>query len=223
MHYYIQPIAQKLRSLADEQRAAGAKAYLKNQFSFIGLNMPDRRKICKEYMRSNPPLPVNELALLVKEFGQEDEREFQYFAIELLSYHKKSWNEEIIHLIEYCITHKSWWDTVDFIANECTGHYFELFSPQKKHITFKWNRSENIWLQRSSLLFQKKYKGDTDLQLLTDYIIHLAGSKEFFVKKGIGWVLREYGKTDSGWVKQFVKDNSLAPLSKREALKNLPE
>jgi 3-methyladenine DNA glycosylase AlkD len=80
-------------------------------------------------------------------------------------------------------------------------------------------KSGNIWLQRTSLLFQLKYKKKTDIILMADYIDRLQGSKEFFINKSIGWILREYSKTDGDWVREFVKSRSLAPLSHREALK----
>ena len=77
-----------------------------------------------------------------------------------------------------------------------------------------------MWLQRSGLLFQKKYKQATDNKLLAKYIQHLSSSNEFFIRKAIGWILREYAKTNAEWVKNFVETNSLSPLSKREALKH---
>jgi 3-methyladenine DNA glycosylase AlkD len=79
--------------------------------------------------------------------------------------------------------------------------------------------SGNMWLQRTALLFQLKYKKATDVNLLSDYILRLQGSKEFFINKAIGWILREYSKTDPDWVIQFVQNNNLANLSRREALK----
>ena len=78
-----------------------------------------------------------------------------------------------------------------------------------------------MWLQRSSLLFQNKYKSKTDTELLSNYIIHLSPSKEFFIQKAIGWVLREYAKTNPDWVVAFVSNHALPSLSKREAMKHL--
>jgi 3-methyladenine DNA glycosylase AlkD len=110
---------------------------------------------------------------------------------------------------------------VDFIATECLGPYFKMYPNQISKITSQWNKSSNIWLQRSSLLFQKNYKKETDAELLSRYILNLRSSKEFFIQKAIGWMLREYAKTDAGWVVDFVNNNELAPLSKREAMKHL--
>ena len=156
----------------------------------------------------------------MKEAWQLPEREWQYFALELLAHYKKQWRISTVKIIEYCIIHKSWWDTVDGIADVWAGEYFKLFPQQITSITGKWNQSENMWLQRCSLLFQKKYKGKTDTKLFSKYIKHLSSSKEFFIRKAIGWALREYAKTNPSWVKNFVESNELSPLSKREALKH---
>lgn len=220
MHSYLQPIAQALYEKANEERARGAAAYMKNQFAFLGIPMTERRKLCKAYLKQYPLPHYEDVAVIVIELWQLPEREFQYFAIELLAYYKKIWPVEVIHIMEYCLTHKSWWDTVDFLATQGTGPYFKLY-PSQIEITRQWNQSNNFWLQRSSLLFQLKYKTDTDTGLLSSYIKHLVGSKAFFIRKAIGWVLREYAKTNQAWVKQFVASHHLSPLSKREALKHI--
>ena len=115
----------------------------------------------------------------------------------------------------------SWWDTVDYIASELSAPYFKKFPGQIKIVTGAWNRSDSFWLQRSSLLFQKNYKAALDKDLLTAYILNLASSKEFFIQKAIGWVLREHSRFDPQWVKAFVDKHQLPSLSKREALKTI--
>ena len=221
MHSYIKPVAEELSKQADAERAIGAKAYMKNQFDFFGMPMAERRAVCKAYTKAYPLRSLTDLEVIVMELWELPQREFQYWGIELMAFHKKLWQLSTIHLIEHCIINKSWWDTVDFLGSECTGKYFLLFPEQIIPITGRWNLSDNMWLQRSSLLFQKDYKGATNTQLLSQYILQLSSSKEFFVQKAIGWILREYAKTNAGWVKAFVNANTLAPLSKREALKHI--
>jgi 3-methyladenine DNA glycosylase AlkD len=221
MHPYIIPVARAFKKIADTENAINMKAYMRNQYAFLGIKTPDRRKICKSHMKNMPMLEEKELFIVVKELWNLPEREYQYFGQELIGYHKKKWTRKIIALLEYCITHKSWWDTVDALSTEGTGPYFQMFPEEIKIITNRWNLATDIWLNRSSLLFQKNYKGKTDKDLLSAYILQLSGSGEFFIQKAIGWMLREYAKTNPGWVKEFVGKNKLAPLSKREALKNL--
>lgn len=220
MNSFIQPVAAEFAGIANADNAIQMKAYMKNKFDFFGIKTPERRKICKDYMKHRKLNDEKELETIAKELWALPEREFQYFAIELLALSKKVWKTSIIELFEFCITHKSWWDTVDFIANECTGPYFKMFPAQIVPVTDRWNASSNIWFQRSSLLFQKSYKRNTNTVLLSAYINNLSHSKEFFVQKAIGWILREYAKTNPEWVKAFVNTHNLATLSKKEALKH---
>jgi 3-methyladenine DNA glycosylase AlkD len=202
-----------------QKKAAGAKAYMRNQFEYLGLAAPLRQSISKTYIKARLP-HYNELEAIVKELWQLPEREYQYFAIDLILAFKKQWTKDIIKLFEFVLVHKSWWDTVDAAGN-FIGPYFKMFPRQTDKITGKWNLSENFWLQRSSILFQLKYKKDTNTDLLKKHILSLTSSKEFFVQKAIGWALREYSKTDAAWVSHFVEQNKLAPLSQREALKRI--
>lgn len=220
MHQYIKPIAALFNEYADAENAIGAKAYMRNQFEFFGLKAAGRRTIIKEYLKNGLP-PKTELKKIITELWQLPQREFQYFGIALIAACKKEWDSDFIPLIEYMITNKSWWDSVDGMASEITGPFFKKHPALIKKITTKWNTSKNLWLQRSSLLFQLKYKHSLDVDLLQKYILQLSASKEFFIQKAIGWTLREYGKTNSRWVIDFVSNNSLSALSKREALKHI--
>ena len=120
---------------------------------------------------------------------------------------------------EFMIINKSWWDTVDMIASHLVGTHFKRFPGLIPAYTEKWMASGNFWLQRTALLFQLKYKKETDVELMSDLIKRLAGEKEFFIRKAIGWVLREYSKTDPEIVINFVENQQLSNLSRTEALK----
>ncbi|MFN8266178.1 MAG: DNA alkylation repair protein [Chitinophagaceae bacterium] len=220
LHPYLQEIQTAYEAAADPVKAEGAKAYMLNQFDFFGLKAEVWRSLLKQKFKEQLP-PYKEVEQIVKQCFRHPLREMQYTAVELLAKYEKEWNEEVIELIEYMITNKSWWDSVDHAISKLAAVYFKRFPKQIKPVSKKWNSGDNIWLQRSSILFQLKYKKETDTKLLSDYIIKLASSKEFFVQKAIGWALREYAKTDPSWVHQFVKENKLAPLSKREALKHI--
>ncbi len=201
--------------------ARSMKAYMKNKFEFLGIKSPERRELSKPYL-SNVALPAQgELWSIVQEFWEQPEREFQYFAMELVEKYNKVVEKDWVDNYEYMITQKSWWDTVDFIAISLIGNYFTKFPEQIKPVTKKWILSGHIWLKRSCLLFQLKYKANTNTDLLSSFIIPLADSKEFFIAKAIGWALREYSKTDPEWVVKFVSSRALQPLSKKEALKRI--
>ena len=122
-------------------------------------------------------------------------------------------------LLEYMITNKSWWDTTDFIATNLVAAFFNEYPDEQKIKVNQWIKSGNIWLQRAAILFQLHYKHALDRELLTHIIHSLLGSKEFFVNKAIGWILREYSKINPAWVKKFIASTDLHSLSQREALK----
>ena len=196
------------------------KAYLKHLFPFIGLRAAQRQSITKQVLQEVPLQGMEAVETVFKVLINKEHREFHHAAIQLLAFYKKQWQPKTIHLMELGITTNSWWDTVDTVNAECLGHYFTKY-PNEKAITTKWNESENMWLQRSSIIFQKSYKKATDVALLSKHILKVADSKEFFLQKAIGWALREYSKTDAAWVIEFVSQHKLAPLSKREALRLL--
>lgn len=221
MKFNIAELEEKFFLLANPENAKGAEAYMKNQFKFFGIYTTERRKISDNYIKQVGLLSNNELFKIVEELWKQPYREFQYPAIELIAFHKKQWSEEIIELTEFCLINKSWWDTVDAIASLILSDYFKLFPNKIIPITSKWNISDNFWLNRSSIMFQKSYKKNTDATLLSKYILNCNHSKEFFIQKAIGWALREYSKTNPAWVLDFVENNNLAPLSKREALKRI--
>ncbi|MCF8405755.1 MAG: DNA alkylation repair protein [Bacteroidales bacterium] len=221
MHPYLIPLEKLFRDQADNSKASAMKKYMKGQFEYYGIPSPDRKLIVREfYSRFGYPYE-DDLEDLIKDCWDQSQREFHYMAMELLYKFAKKAEICRIDLYEYMVFTKSWWDTVDFIAANLMGTHFRKFPDTIAPYTEKWMASGNMWLQRSAILFQLKYKADTDVILLDKYIRQLQGSKEFFINKAIGWMLREYSKTDADWVRNYVAKNltKLAPLSHREALK----
>ena len=156
---------------------------------------------------------------IIKILWEKPEREYQYFSQELLyKYHKKI-DVDDIKIFEYMITHKSWWDTVDLISSKLVGEYFKIFPSERNKYINKWLSSNNMWLQRASVLFQLGYKKELDTDLLSYIISSLLGSDEFFINKSIGWILRQYSRVNPKWVVEFVEKTELDKLSVRESLR----
>jgi 3-methyladenine DNA glycosylase AlkD len=195
------------------------KKYMKGQYDYFGIKSPERKELSKDFLQKHGLPLAEELTEIVKECWELPQREFQYFIMEVLARLVKKGDKERIALYEYLVLNKSWWDTVDYIASNLVGAHFLRYPELIKPTIETWMDSGNIWMQRTSLLFQLKYKKKTDVDLMAGYIQRLQGSKEFFINKAIGWILREYSKTDGNWVKDFVQNHQLAPLSRREALK----
>ena len=218
---FIAELRDAFELVADKEHAQGARAYMKNQFTFFGIYTKERRSISNSIIKKYGIFNVEHLHELVKKLFREPEREFQYVAIELIAYHKKYWTKDIIDVAEFCLINKSWWDSVDHVGSLILGPYFKKFPQQIIPIASVWNKSNNFWLQRSSIMFQKSYKKETDTELLATYILNVKNNKEFFVQKAIGWALREYGYTNPKWVIQFVQEQHLTGLSAREALRRI--
>lgn len=214
----IQTLFRTNRSLTD---APPMEAYMKNQFTFLGIRAGERKKLVAAYLKENGA-PQDLLEFTIALFAEE-EREFQYVAIDLLSRYGKKQPSEAIKVYEQLIVTKSWWDTVDGLAGTVVSNHFKLYPELIPTYNEAWINGDNIWLARTAILFQLKYKEKTDVDLLFSNCEKWLDSKEFFIQKAIGWALRQYAKVDSGAVRQFVNSHSLAPLSRREALKHIGE
>ena len=216
---FVNTLETEFENNSNSKIAIEQKAYMRNQFEFYGLKTAVRRNVQKPFLNKAFLPPKGELNLIVKTLWEKPQREFHHFSQELVFKYVKQLEEKDNELFEYMVTHKSWWDTVDFIANKLIGTYFKTFPELRIPYTQKWIASNNIWLQRSALLFQLKYKNDIDTNLLSSTINVLLGSKEFFINKAIGWILREYSRTNPNWVLDFVSKTDLSNLSKKEALR----
>ncbi|MEE9375756.1 MAG: DNA alkylation repair protein [Rhizobiaceae bacterium] len=218
---YVEATAKALANRANPHIASGQMAYMKNHFEFFGIKSPER-KLLQQAIRASYQLPTKaDAQIIARHFWGQPQREYQYLAQELLFKYKRQFEQQDIALFQFLVTHKSWWDTIDFIAPNLIGTYFKIFPEQRDPHIQQWLDSGNIWLQRSAVLFQLKYKAELDTECLTHVINSLLGSKEFFINKSIGWVLREYGKTNPEWVINFVERTPLENLSRKEAMKRL--
>jgi len=216
---YLNPLKEAFENNADPAKALQMKAYMRGQYEYFGIASPERKIIFAEHKKQYGLIPGEYLNETVKICWQAPEREYQYFAMEMLNKVSKKCKPESIHLYEYLITEKSWWDTIDYIAANLVGSYFKKYPEVIHSKTTEWMDSENIWLQRTCLIFQLKYKNQLDTKLMEAFIFRLKDSKQFFIRKAIGWILREYSKTNQEYVKNFVQNNSLSGLSRTEALK----
>jgi 3-methyladenine DNA glycosylase AlkD len=218
MHSYTINLCSFFKEYTDETNAPQMEKYMRNQFSFLGIKAGKRRELFRSFVREHG-LPLEEnFFLVIHELWEQTEREFQYIALDLLD-KRKVFEPEDIENLETLVRTKSWWDTVDWLATKIIGRYFRQFPEHIPAITERWIASENMWLKRSAILFQRGYKEQTDTQRLIHYIKQSLGTNEFFIDKAIGWALREYSKTDAQFVIDFVEEHELSSLSKREALK----
>ncbi len=221
VHSYIENLIHLFSKHTDPAYSAWSKKYLKNQFEFLGIRTPIRRQLMKEFIKETGLPPSSQLKEVVFSLWNLPEREYQYAALDILEKKKKDLTPADMSWLERLLIKKSWWETIDVLSVNIIGYVFSIHPELIPLYSDQWIEDENIWLQRSALLYQLKYKEKTDEKRLFRYILNRAKSDEFFVQKAIGWSLREYAKTSPEKVKIFVAQNSLKPLSKREALKHL--
>lgn len=218
---YVSQLVQLFEANKNPKNAAPMKRYMRDQFEFYGIKSPLRRELLRQFMIKNGTPSGEELKKTVQLLWENNYREMQYAAMDILEKAARQPDETFLPFLENLILQKSWWDTVDWIAPGGFGRVFQKHPQHIKPVTSRWIKSENIWLQRSAILFQLKYKEKTDAKLLFEYILFRAGSKEFFVQKGSGWALRQYSKYNPKAVVDFIKNNEalLSNLTKKEGLK----
>lgn len=207
---------------SNPDNAMAMSKYMRNRFLFFGIKTEDRRQIFKTICKENQSeISENPRAIALKLYSKK-ERELQYCAIEILTKQLKgNYKKEDIHLIENIITNKSWWDSVDIIAKNILGQYLIEYPLETEKVIEQFSNSDNMWLNRSALLFQLGYKQKTNFDLLKSECEKHKNSNAFFIQKAIGWALREYAKTNPQKVKDYVSKTKLKPLSTKEALKNI--
>jgi 3-methyladenine DNA glycosylase AlkD len=216
---YLQQLESRFVANADAATSEQMKKYMKDLFGYYGIKAPLRKELYREQKNQYGLIPPENKELIVRWCWDAPQREWQYFAMEFLGKEAKKAPKEMVGLYEFLITSKSWWDTVDYVAVNLVGPYFQNYPEEIMPLTERWMNSGNMWLQRTCILFQLKYKKHTDTKLLDSYISRLNHSSEFFIRKAIGWALREYSKTDPEFVKEYVASHKLSGLSQHEALK----
>ena len=213
----VQQVLTLLQNEANPDKAVEMAVYMKNQFDFLGIPTPLRRKLCKPlFKKAKSQAPDWDF---VEVCWESPYREMQYVATDYLNALVEQLTPQDLSRIERLIIRKSWWDTVDAL-DKVIGSIFLNF-PEIRPQLIHWSQHDNIWLQRVAIDCQLSLKRQTDQTLLSEVIQNNFGQSEFFINKAIGWALREYGKTNPDWVKNFVQKyrEKMAPLSVREALK----
>jgi 3-methyladenine DNA glycosylase AlkD len=219
-------LVNKLISLLKEHSDANNKspmeAYMKHKFEFLGIKSSERKIVLKQFINENKSEINSDCRGVVKKLYDLPEREIHYCAMEIMDkFLKNNYKIDDIDLIQDLICTYSHWDSVDFIAKHILGNYLICYPDKTKEIISEYSSSKNMWLNRSAILFQLGYKEKTNSDLLFSLCEAHAPSNEFFIRKAIGWSLREYAKVNPISVKEFVNSHQLSSLSQKEALKHI--
>jgi 3-methyladenine DNA glycosylase AlkD len=219
---FVNQITKGLKKHATAENKAGMENYMLNQFSFYGVKKPERNLICKPlYAQIKPEITEKWILDTAKILWAKSEREYQFIAIDIFEKHKKLITPKSFKALEKMITTKSWWDSVDGISSYAIAPLV-LKDPELKKEIERFSKHKNMWLNRVAIIHQILYKDRTDEKFLFKVCEMHMHRKEFFIRKAIGWALRQYAKTNKKDVYAFVEKNKhkLSGLSYREALKH---
>jgi 3-methyladenine DNA glycosylase AlkD len=215
LHQCIESLLQN----GNPQQAEKMRAYMRNQFDFLGIPAPQRKILCRPYFKVAKNDPVD--WTFIRTCWDSPWRKLQYTAVDYLTIMETQLTLKDIPALRTLAITKSWWDTIDGL-DRIVGA-IALNEPSVNLILLEWSTDNNIWLRRIAIDHQLLRKNRTDTDLLETIIVNNLGHNEFFIQKAIGWSLRDYSKTNPDWVQSFIDKyrDKLAPLSIREASKYL--
>ncbi|MBC9718795.1 DNA alkylation repair protein [Streptomyces sp. TRM66268-LWL] len=207
---------------ADAARAEQMAAYMKGVAPFLGIASPERKALSKIVLEGLPRPDEADCTAVALRAWRLPEREYHYFAVDYLRRHGKRLSSAFLPVARHLVTTLPWWDTVDALAVHVVGGLVAA-DPRLERDMDAWIEDDDLWVARTALLHQLRYKDATDPDRLFGYCLRQSGHPDFFIRKAIGWCLREYAKTDAQAVRDFVAahEQRLSPLSVREALKNV--
>jgi 3-methyladenine DNA glycosylase AlkD len=219
-------VRQALAAAGDPSRAPAMQEYMKSNIPYYGVRLPDVRRICRPIFSAHPIDSAGAFDDTVERlFVGATHREERYAAVELAKHplYRPLQTPERIPLYRRLIIAGDWWDTVDDVAGNLIGPILLAHRADVLPTALAWVTDENRWLRRTAIIAQLGSKRHTNLALLTHAIDANSGDTDFFIRKAIGWALRQYARTDPAWVQSFVdaREGQLSGLSKREALKHL--
>ncbi|MFD8969731.1 DNA alkylation repair protein [Streptomyces sp. NPDC059568] len=206
---------------ADPLRAEKSVAYMKGIAPFLGIPAPRCRALARTVLEGTARPDETDCAAIALRCWELPEREYQYFAVDYLRRYSGRCSSGFLPVVRHLVSTVPWWDTIDPLAAHVAGALVTA-DPALKADMDRWVDDENLWVARTALLHQLTYKAGTDAARLFDYCLRRADHPDFFIRKAIGWCLREYAKTDPAAVREFVEGarDRLSPLSIREALKH---
>jgi len=212
-----------LSGAADPAKAAPMAAYMKTDMPFYGVQKPERARLFREVKRRFPPASRRGYESAVRALWRLPHREEKYLALDYATTFLNKGGLDSIRLYQRLVREGAWWDLVDPIAAWIASPLLRDTRAEMQPVVERWIDHDDLWLRRTALLSQLRHKEQTDEQQLYDFCLRRADEKEFFIRKAIGWALRDYSWTAPRSVEQFLREHGerLSGLSRREAAKRL--
>ncbi len=222
----VAAVREELARVADPAKAPAMQAYMKSAMPYLGVTTPHLRRVCRAVFAAHPLVSFDEWrATALALWHEAHYREERYAAIGLtgdrryLAYQRL----DALPIYEEMIVTGAWWDYVDDLATHRIGPLLALYPDPMRATMLAWSRDANLWKRRTAILCQLSFKATTDEELLFACIAPNLSDRDFFIRKAIGWALREYAKTRPDAVRRYMTEHeaTLSPLSRREATKHL--
>jgi 3-methyladenine DNA glycosylase AlkD len=216
-------VTAELGRVADPEKAAPMAAYLKTEMPFYGVPKPQRVLICREVKLRFAPRTQKEYAAAVLALWKLPHREEKYVALAVATAHRQFINMESLLLYERLIREGAWWDLVDEAATHLVAPVQLRQRRLARAVINRWIDDDDLWIRRTAILSQIRHKQETDERQLFSYCLRRAGEREFFIRKAIGWALRDYSYFEPRAVRKFLREEKdwLSGLSYREGAKQL--
>lgn len=216
-------VQKEFKRLADPSKAPEMAAYMKTDMPFYGIQKPFRAEVYKQMKKLYPPQSQKEYESSILALWALPHREEKYAALEFATQFPAFVSSESVPLYERLIREGAWWDLVDVLAVALAGHALLKDRKLVKPTMERWIKDDDMWIRRSAILSQNHHKKETDPEQLFRYCLKTSHEREFFIRKAIGWALREYSYSDPRAVRDFIVKNkeSLSPLSIKEGSKRL--
>jgi 3-methyladenine DNA glycosylase AlkD len=219
-------VREALAAAGDPVRAQGAQAYMKSAMPFHGVPVPEVRRIARAALAAHP-LPERQSwhDTVLELWDGATHREERYAALALVRSPRAAAHQDLatLELYRHLVVTGAWWDLVDELAH-AVGTVVRVEGASAAAVVRGWSRDDDLWVRRVAILCQLGAGAATDRALLADCVDANLADREFFIRKAIGWALRDFARADPGWVTSFVSaaGDRLSPLSRREATKHLP-
>ncbi len=217
-------IKDSLAAQANPVQAEAMMAYMRDQYLMYGIKAPERREIVREVnllsifpVTGDRAVVKQDLIDFVEDCWEDEYRDLQYVAMDIMAKRLRWLTPVDIPWLVSLVMRKSWWDTVDWLASTAIGSVLKDDRLLARSLAYEWIDHKYLWLQRVALIFQLKYKDETDGDLLLDMVKRVADSDEFFLRKASGWALRQYSRYEPEVVRQFIATYDLSALARREA------
>jgi len=211
-----------LEAAANPANAVQMQKYMKSQTPYRGVNAPAQRKIYAQAVKQYPVKSSDEYQSVIEELWDNGSyREEKYAAFYIADRYKKFQTLDALDLYRHLIVSGAWWDLVDGVASHLIGNLLQKHTQEMKKVLYAWIEDKDLWIRRTAILAQIRLKNETNWEMLKYFCEKCLTEESFWIRKAIGWALREYSKTNPSAVRDFVQQNAsrMSTVSLREARK----